>query len=99
VRGVIASASSTAWLKSGRPGVGGDSGGIGADIVSNALAAIARERGQQRGLDLPDQTEAAKHQPGINLDQARPGANLTERARSGIDAAGANQREHAFDPN
>ena len=47
---------------------------------------------------LADQPQPPEHERAVELDQARPGPDLGERGCTRIDAAGADQRERAFDP-
>ena len=57
----------------------------------------AQQRRDQVRLDALDQAEALVDQRRIKLDQAGAGADLGQRGTTGIDAAGADQRECAFD--
>src|SRR6516164_6899379 len=77
---------------------GRDRGGIAADIVAEALSAIAVECGDKCALDLAEKRKTAKHQTRIDLNETGSGADLAERASAGIDAARPDQREYALDP-
>src|SRR5277367_3460150 len=71
---------------------------INTDNRRKIVLALARERAKQRVLDLGNQRQATEHQAGINLDQARAGADFCERVLAAFRAAGADNRKHAFDP-
>ena len=67
--------------RSARPAFRRHRRGVGADHGGERVAVAAPERGRQFRLDLGDQPDAAKDQPGIELQQRGAGLDLGDRGR------------------
>src|SRR5579883_1935226 len=68
---------------------------VGADGVSYIGKSVAHEERREVALDAPDQSGSFVDQCGVELDEARAGANLRIGVRAARDAADADQRDVA----